>query len=151
MLRYVHWLSRTVLAVAVLFATAGAGLAVDSPTGDPERGRALYVQCIGCHSLDRNRTGPKHCGVVGRASARVPGYRYLPAMQAANVVWDQATLDAFLRDPIAFVPGTTMGYAGIARERDRRDLIAWLSAAADDCHASAAAEQDTLNSTISRD
>jgi cytochrome c len=96
------------------------------PPGDPAAGEQVYARCIACHSPDRNRTGPLHCGLFGRVSGSAPGYDYSAALQEAAITWNAATLDVFLRAPLEAVPGTTMGFAGIADAGERRDLIAYL-------------------------
>jgi cytochrome c len=95
--------------------------------GDPAAGEAVYSRCQGCHSLEYNRTGPKHCGVVGRRAGSVPGYDYSDAMRKSGIVWSQKTLERFLADPPKTVPGTTMTYAGVPQAKDRADVIAYLS------------------------
>jgi cytochrome c len=97
--------------------------------GDPAAGEALYSRCLGCHALHYNRTGPKHCGVLGRRAGGVPGYEYSPAMKRSKLVWNENTLQRFLADPPKTVPGTTMTYAGVADAKERADLIAYLSRA----------------------
>lgn len=110
----------------VLLAVAPA---LATPAGDPVRGEAVYSRCFACHSLDADRTGPRHCGLVGRRAGSVPGFDYSPAMRASGIVWDAKNLDRFLADPLGTVPGTSMGYAGIASAQERRDLIAYLGKA----------------------
>ena len=97
--------------------------------GNVERGAEVYARCGACHALEYNRTGPKHCGVVGRKAGTVPGFDYSPAMRRSHLVWDRATLDRFLANPPKVVPGTTMTYAGIPDARDRADVIAYLDEA----------------------
>lgn len=87
----------------------------------------MYARCIGCHSPDRHRTGPRHCGLVGRVSGTAAGYDYSAAMWEAAITWNAETLDDFLQAPLAAVPGTTMGFAGVADAGERRDLIAYLA------------------------
>lgn len=114
------------------------------PRGDAAAGERVYARCLGCHSPDRHRTGPLHCGLVGRVSGTAAGYDYSPAMREAGITWSAEALDAFLQAPLAAVPGTTMGFAGIADDGERRDLIAYLAtltAASEDCESLAAAEQ----------
>lgn len=94
---------------------------------DAESGKVVYTRCTGCHSPDRNRAGPLHCGVVGRVSGTVDGFRYSPAMRRAAIVWSAETLDRFLEAPLATLPGTSMGFAGIRDDAERRQLIAWLA------------------------
>lgn len=92
-----------------------------------KRGEQVYKRCAACHSIEGNRTGPQHCGLFGRRAGTAPGYDgYSQALRDSKIVWNEATLDAFLRNPTKAVPGTTMGYAGIADPRERADLIAWL-------------------------
>ena len=104
----------------------GALLVAALTAGDASAGEAVYSRCLACHSLELNRTGPKHCGVFGRRAGSVPGFDYSPAMKRSKLVWDQKTLDRFLADPLKTVPGTTMTYAGIPDPKERAALIAYL-------------------------
>jgi cytochrome c len=70
--------------------------------------------------------GPNLFGVAERPVASVPGYNYSNALKAHQGKWDQATLDAFLKSPKGYAPGTYMTYPGISSERDRRDVVAYL-------------------------
>jgi cytochrome c len=94
--------------------------------GDPAAGEAVYSRCLACHSLEVNRTGPKHCGVVGRRAGSVPGFDYSPAMKRSKLTWNERTLERFLADPLKTVPGTAMTYAGVPDAKERADLIAYL-------------------------
>jgi cytochrome c len=94
--------------------------------GDPAAGEALYSRCLGCHAIEYNRTGPKHCGLLGRSAGSVPGYEYSAAMKKSGIVWNRKTLERFLADPTKTVPGTTMTYAGVPDAKERADLIAYL-------------------------
>jgi cytochrome c len=109
---------------AMILTAAGAAFAA----GDPQNGKALYAQCAACHSLeaDNNTLGPNLKGVVGRKAAAVDDFTYSPPMRRATVTWTAETLDAFLTDPQAVVPGTKMPFAGMASAADRADLIAYL-------------------------
>ncbi|HEY9098585.1 MAG TPA: c-type cytochrome [Thiobacillus sp.] len=118
-----------VLMGIVLAAVTGGTMAKSELLGDPKAGKAVYARCFACHALTYNRTGPKHCGLLGRRAGSVPGFEYSAAMKHANWVWDRKTLDRFLVDPIKAVPGTTMGYAGVKDRQERTDLIAYLEQA----------------------
>lgn len=112
-------------ALIVLMLTARAGEAA----GDAQRGEQIYSRCLACHSLERNRTGPRHCGLIGRRAGSLPGFDYTQAMRDSGIVWSERTLDRFLADPMGNVPGTAMTYAGIDDAQERADLIAYLEAA----------------------
>lgn len=96
------------------------------------RGEQVYQRCLACHALSYNRTGPLHCGLLGRRAGSVPGYPYSMAMHNADILWTVGTVDAFLAAPTQYIPGTTMTYSGLDDTADRRDLIAFLAMASDD-------------------
>jgi len=121
---------RILVAFAVLTISSSAALAL--PPGDAQRGEKIYDRCMACHSIDRDRTGPRHAGLFGRKAGSVPGFAYSPAMKKAGangLVWNDETLDKFLKAPTKFIPGTRMGYAGIKDDQERADLLAYLKQA----------------------
>jgi cytochrome c len=115
-------------AVVVVSATASAyaDAASARSIGDPTHGKAVYQVCMGCHSLDEDDVGPRHRGVVGRVAGTVPGYAYSPALKNSHIVWDSDTLDRWLTNPQALVPGAKMFFA-MPNARDRADVIAYLA------------------------
>lgn len=114
--------SATTAAALLSAAVSFAALA----EGDAARGQQLYdSRCIGCHSIDENRVGPAHKGVYGRKAGLAPGYDYSPSVKHSKIVWNAKTLDRWLADPSALIPGTKMGYS-VPDARDRADLIAYL-------------------------
>ena len=128
---------RTALLAAslLLLAALPVAFAADGLRGDPARGEQIYGRCRACHSIDRDRTGPRHAGLIGRGVGSVPGFNYSAALRkagAAGMVWNEITLDKFLENPTHFLPGTRMGYAGIKDPQERADLIAYLEKAGGD-------------------
>lgn len=116
------------LSTALSIAIIGLGF-LEAPSAlAGETGRQLYQKCSACHSFGYNRTGPDHCGVVGRLAGTLSGFEYTEAMRSSNIVWTADTLDLFLKSPLGFVPGTSMGFAGIASEHDRRSIISYIKA-----------------------
>ena len=113
---------RALVTVAVL-AIGHPGLSFAS--GDAAHGATVYHDCMICHSLDRNSIGPKHRDVFGRKAGSVADYNYSAALKSSNIVWDETTLDQWLSNPQALVPGTKMMYS-VPEPRDRADLIAFL-------------------------
>jgi cytochrome c len=94
--------------------------------GDPSRGEALFERrCVGCHALAQNREGPKLQGVYGRATGSVADFAYSPALMKTHVVWDESSLDKWLTDPDAFIPGNEMDFQ-VSKPQERHDLIAFL-------------------------
>ena len=94
--------------------------------GDAARGEMVYERCAACHSLAADRTGPRHCGLIGRKAGTVPGFEYSNAMKRSGITWDARSLERFIAAPLAAVPGTAMGYDGVKDPGERADLIAWL-------------------------
>ncbi len=114
---------------ATLFVAGSAAGTATVIRGDAKAGEAIYSRCVACHSLAQDRTGPRHCGVIGRRAGSVSGFGYSDAMKRSKLVWNVKTLDRFIQNPMRTVPGTAMGYAGIADQQERADLIAYLAQA----------------------
>lgn len=112
--------------VVLCLAVAAVAARPVLPKGDPVAGEQVYNRCLGCHSPDRDRTGPRHCELFGRVAGSVDGFDYSVAMRKSDVTWDRVTLDQFLESPLTFMPGSRMGIAGIKDTKQRSDLIAYL-------------------------
>ena len=115
--RGVYW---TLLCVVTL-----AGVAVADEREFPD----AFEVCTSCHSYERDEpalVGPPLWGVVGRRIASVEGYDYSPAMKAITGTWDRATLDRFLTNTKAFVPGAKMEMGGVRSAADRAKVIDFL-------------------------
>lgn len=116
-------------AVAAGLAAGWTSLTVSQAQGASPPGKRLFLRCAACHSVTAagpKKLGPHLQGVVGRPAASVVGFAYSPAMKAAKVRWDEATLDQFLTRPTSLLPGTSMVFPGLANPEDRRALITWL-------------------------
>jgi cytochrome c len=122
-------MNRSPILAALIALHMIAGSPPASAAGDPARGEKLYGRCQGCHSIDVNRVGPRHQGLLGRMAGSLEDYNYSDAMKASGVVWDEATLDQFLTAPREFVKGTKMPFAGMKDAEERADLIAYLKQA----------------------
>ena len=112
-----------------------AALAVAMPLaaveGDAAKGEKVFKKCKACHviSSEKNRLGPHLIGLFGRKSGSVEGFKYSKAMKAADITWDETTLDEYLTDPKAYVPKNKMAFRGLKKEQDRADVIAYLKEA----------------------
>ena len=97
---------------------------------DSKRGETLYVaRCGACHTIDENGAGPQHRGLFGRKAATQPGFDYSAALKASGLVWTEATIDRWLTNPNALVPGNKMVVQLANDPLDRADLIAYLKQA----------------------
>lgn len=110
---------------AATFIAAASLAAADNLAGDAGRGKTLYQACAACHSLDENDLGPRHRGVVGRRAGSIADYAYSAALKNSGLIWDEPTLDRWLINPSALVPGTKMFFQ-IGDAQSRADLIAFL-------------------------
>jgi cytochrome c len=96
--------------------------------GDAVRGEARFQDCAACHKLEAgtNNVGPSLHGIFTRKAGEIADFRYSPAIKRSGIVWTPETLDKFITDPQALVPGNRMPYAGMANANDRADLIAYF-------------------------
>jgi cytochrome c2 len=117
-------------ATLACFLVLMTGLA-SARASDVKKGKELFEKCAACHSLEANKNddAPSLAGVFGRKAAAVEDYRYSAAMKQSNVVWDESTLDSFIEDPQAFIPGNRMPFDGLKDKTDREDLLAYLKQA----------------------
>lgn len=94
---------------------------------DIDRGKELYNRrCGACHSIDTNRIGPKHKGLLGRTAGSLADYEYSEALSRSSLVWTKETLDAWLKNPQGLIPGQKMGFR-LKNEAERDSIIAYLS------------------------
>lgn len=125
------------LAVAV-FGGALAGvtapaLALDPAAGDPAAGEKVFRKCQACHAIGpdaKSKTGPALTGIIGRPAGKVEGFAYSAAMSKqaeAGSIWTPDTISEFLTNPKAFLPGTKMTFAGLRKDQERADVIAYLA------------------------
>ncbi|GAA4128104.1 c-type cytochrome [Aminobacter aganoensis] len=127
---------------------AAAGGGAEAPAAVPvaqllasanaEAGAAVFKKCTACHSIEKggpNKVGPDLWGVVNRPIASHEGFAYSGAMkefsQGSSVVWDFEHLNHFLASPKGYIKGTAMGFAGIKKDDERANLLAYLNSQSD--------------------
>ncbi len=122
---------RPIRALALAALLAGAATHASEPQGDAARGEQLFMTngCPACHGVtpdDNSKVGPNLVGVVGRKAGTRPSLLLTENLKNYGVTWSADTLDEFLANPSAKVPGTAMG--GILTDpQQRADVIAYLS------------------------
>jgi len=137
-----------ILPVVLLTACGGGGESTSSPTPAPaaktapvvqtssaltpmERGAKLYKRCKACHTLEeggKHKVGPNLWDIYGATAGVKEGFNYSKVMAASDIVWDDATLDAYIQKPSEFMKGNRMSFVGIKKAEDRADLLLYMKA-----------------------
>ncbi|HEX2255562.1 MAG TPA: cytochrome c family protein [Afifellaceae bacterium] len=117
------------VSIAGLIATTGIAAAQDLVA----EGENVFRRCAACHAIGEgatHRVGPQLNNVIGRQAGSLEDYNYSQAMKTAGeegLVWDEETLDEFLTNPAAMIPGTKMVFPGLRQEEQRQAVIAYLA------------------------
>jgi cytochrome c len=123
---------------AVIFSVVPVAFLLFSATamaqsGDAARGERLFnQQCKACHTVEQggaSTVGPNLHGLIGRKAGSGSGFSYSEAMTKSGIVWDDKGLADYLKDPKGRVPGTKMVFAGLKRQEQVDDVIAYLQKA----------------------
>lgn len=104
---------------------------VNAQEGDATAGATVFNKCKACHDAetDKNKIGPSLMNVIDRVAGTHPGFTYSKAMVEAGkagLKWDEASLREYLHNPKAKVKGTKMAFAGLKKEEDLSNLLAYL-------------------------
>ena len=119
-------MTKSAILLLTIFATVSARV------GDAAAGARIFARCRICHTVAAgaaSTVGPNLHGLFGRRAGSLADYDYSPAMKHSGVVWSDATLAKFLRDPKAFIPGGHVGFPGIGDASEVDSLLAYLRAA----------------------
>jgi cytochrome c len=120
--------------VAEAVVEEGPSLAVLLADADAGRGAKQWGKCRACHTIDKggkNGAGPNLYGVVGRSVAALDNFKYSSALAGQNVNWTWELLDQWLTSPKKTFKGTSMGFAGLKKEGQRADLLAYMATMSD--------------------
>ena len=105
-------------------------LATSAHAGDAANGRTVFARCAICHTVQKggaNGLGPNLFGVVGRKSAKAPGFMYSGAMKNSGITWTNDKLKAWIAAPARLVPGTKMAFGGISNPKQVDDVVTYLA------------------------
>ena len=96
---------------------------------DAAAGEKVFGKCKSCHNIaGKDGVGPHLNGVVGRDHAAIAGFKYSDAMSARKgTLWSEEEIYHFIQNPKAYMPGTKMGFPGIAKPEDRANVVAYLA------------------------
>ena len=125
--------SMSVAAFSIALICAAGTVAAQS--GEPAKGERLFnQQCKTCHTVDKggaNKVGPNLWSIVGRKKASHDGFSYSSALQSKGGDWSYEDINHMIVKPQGYVRGTKMAFAGLAKEQDRADVIAFLRTMSD--------------------
>ena len=104
----------------------GSTLPVARPAQATASGKELFEKrCGGCHSLDRDKEGPRLRGVYGRVAGSVDSFQYSDALKKSKFTWNETTLDKWLTDTEKLVPDNDMSFH-VERPDERSEIITYL-------------------------
>ena len=124
--------SRILIFIAIIWTAAAissfphVSSAEGEINGTPQTGKQLFEKrCTGCHSLDKNKEGPRLGDVYGRKSGTIADFSYSNELKAAHIIWDEGSLDQWLANPEAVVPNNDMAFH-VSSPQERADIIQFL-------------------------
>eukprot|EP00088_Acartia_fossae_P030718 TRINITY_DN31708_c0_g1_i1.p1 TRINITY_DN31708_c0_g1~~TRINITY_DN31708_c0_g1_i1.p1 ORF type:complete len:105 (+),score=24.20 TRINITY_DN31708_c0_g1_i1:53-367(+) len=95
-----------------------------------ENGKKLFMATCGhCHTIEeggKNMFGPALWGVFGRSAGQAPGYQYSPQHKESGIVWDEKSLNKYIKNPAKMVPGTKKKIPGVKKHSEREDIIQFI-------------------------
>jgi cytochrome c len=124
-----HACLKVMIAASVMI---GALNSASAQEGNAEEGAEVYKKCRACHDVGpdaKNKVGPLLNGILGRKAGTIEGFNYSDANKAAGakgLVWTDEVMLKYLENPLTYMPGTKMAFAGLKDVQDRKDLIAYL-------------------------
>lgn len=124
-------LNRILASSAVVMAAVFMITPAASAAGDPEAGQKVFRKCATCHEVKttRNKVGPHLVGIFGRPAGALEDFKYSDAMANADIVWNEETIGAYVKNPKTYIEGNRMIFVGLKNDTEVADLIAYLKEA----------------------
>ena len=89
-------------------------------------GEKVFKRCAACHSFTKNKIGPSLGNIIDEKAGSVEGFKYSKAMKNSDIVWNDCSLDSFLKKPRKYIKGTKMRFSGLKKKSHRKALIKYL-------------------------
>ena len=96
---------------------------------DAASGGEVFLKCRTCHQIGegaKNAVGPVLNGLIGRPAGTYPGYPYSDVIKGTGIIWNEATLKEFLKNPRVRLPGTKMIFSGLPKDEDIKAVITYV-------------------------
>lgn len=113
-----------------VFALSLIVISLPALAGDPKAGAQVFKKCMACHAVGegaKNKVGPELNGLFGRPAGSVPDYNYTDANKNSGIVWEPDVFAEYIKNPRSFIPGTSMAFAGLKRDKEIEDITAYLA------------------------
>ena len=118
-----------VILTIVLYFGISTVMAADEPkpvVQSNDLGKKVFKKCKSCHSFTKNKLGPSLGNIIDQKAGIVEGFKYSKAMKNSDIIWNDCSLDSFLKKPRKYIRGTKMRFSGIKKESHRKALIEYL-------------------------
>ena len=118
-----------VILTIVLYFGISTVMAADEPkpvVQSNDLGKKVFKKCKSCHSFTKNKLGPSLGNIIDQKAGIVEGFKYSKAMKNSDIIWNDCSLDSFLKKPKKYIKGTKMRFAGLKKKSHRDALIEYL-------------------------
>ncbi len=112
--------------VEVIYDLGALLMGADAAKGE----RSFKGKCASCHTIEEggaNGTGPNLYGIMGDTKQRTDGFGYSGALGNTEGSWSWTNMDSWLKAPSKYARGTNMAFAGLNRDSERADVLAYLA------------------------